>query len=400
MNASNRWWVMAIFCLSSSINYMDRQILVAVSPAFKAEFHLNYEQYGQIGAAFGLLYMLSSPLMGWLLDRVGLNLGTSIALTWWSLAGIARGFMQGLPGLVVTHSLVAVGESAGIPSTAKASQTYLKPEERAIGSTISQIGLVVGMTMASFVANYCIAHWGWRSAFFVAGWLGFLWIPLWFWAAKKAPIQPAAPSSIGFNTRSILAEPQTWGFILANVLSLGIFLFWMNFGNHYFVKNHGMSVEAANQLAPVLQAVSLLGSFLGSWGSMQLILRGWQPMSARRRVYLFGAIGMLFSALVPLAPNAATAIGLISISYFASSVASVNLYTMPLEAYGGSRAAFSVSLLTASYGLLNVLALPAIGWVADRHGFSPVCIAIAIPPLLGYFILELTKAKQQDTQPA
>ncbi len=397
MNVANRWWVVAIFYLSSSINYLDRQILAAVSPAFMSEFHLNYEQYGWILTGFGLVYMLSSPFMGWFLDKVGLNLGTSIALVWWSVSGMARGFTSGLSGLMATHGLMAIGESAGIPSTAKAAQTYLKQDERAIGSSMSQFGLVIGGLLASIIANYCIGNWGWRSAFFVAGWLGFLWIPLWWWASKKAPAQPASVESSGFDIRSILKLPQTWGFVIANVLSLGIFLFWTFWTNHYFVKTFGMSVQDANNLSPLLQAISLVGSFLGGWSSMQLIRRGWAPLAARRRVYLFGAIGMMLSAVVPLAPNVTWSVVFISLSYFASSAASVNLYTMPLDAYGGSSAAFSVSLLTGGYGLLQLFAYPLIGRVADQYGFSPICIAIAFPPMLAYLILELTKPRASQT---
>ena len=397
MNVANRWWVVAIFYLSSSINYLDRQILAAVSPAFMSEFHLNYEQYGWILTGFGLVYMLSSPFMGWFLDKVGLNLGTSIALVWWSVSGMARGFTSGLSGLMATHGLMAIGESAGIPSTAKAAQTYLKQDERAIGSSMSQFGLVIGGLLASIIANYCIGNWGWRSAFFAAGWLGFLWIPLWWWASKKAPAQPASVESSGFDIRSILKLPQTWGFVIANVLSLGIFLFWTFWTNHYFVKTYGMSVQDANNLSPLLQAISLVGSFLGGWSSMQLIRRGWAPLAARRRVYLFGAIGMMLSAVVPLAPNVTWSVVFISLSYFASSAASVNLYTMPLDAYGGSSAAFSVSLLTGGYGLLQLFAYPLIGRVADQYGFAPICIAIAFPPMLAYLILELTKPRASQT---
>ncbi len=395
MNPSNRWWVVSIFYLYSSINYLDRQILAAVSPAFMAEFGLNYEKFGWLTSTFAIPYMISAPLMGWFLDRVGLNIGSSIALAFWSIAGMARGFASGLTGMGAAHAMVAVGEAAGIPATSKAAQTYLKQEERAIGSFMSQFGLVIGMTLASAVANYCMSHWGWRSAFFVAGWLGFLWIPLWFWASKRAPVQPAAPESSGYDVRAILSMRQTWGFIIANILSLGIFLFWTNWTNHYFVRTFKMTVQDANTLSPLLQAIALIGSFLGGWSSMQLIRRGWRPIEARRRVYLFGALGMLFSALVPLATNVPTAVAFISLSYLASSAASVNLYTMPLDAYGGSSAAFAVSLLTMGYGILQFFASPLIGRVADQHGFAPICIAIAFPPLLGYAILEWTKLRKQ-----
>lgn len=393
MSPRNRWWVVGVFYLSSSVNYLDRQILMAVSPVFMAEYGLNLEQYGWAQAAFALMYLVSSPLMGWFLDKVGLNRGTSIAVAWWSVMGMARGLTTGLNGLVAAHGLMAVGEAAGIPSTAKAAQTYLKQEERAIGSSMSQFGIVIGGVLAATIANYCIPRWGWRSAFFVAGWLGLLWIPVWLWASRKAAVQEASAESKGYDIKGILSQRQTWGFIIANILSLGIFLVWTLFTNHYFILTYKMSREAANQLAPVLQAISLVGSFLGGWLSMQLIRRGWAPMAARRRVYLFGALGMMLSALVPLAPNPYVAFGLISMSYFSSSLASVNLYTMPLDAYGGSSAAFAVSLLTSGYGVLQLFAAPLIGRVADQHGFSPICVAIAFPPMLAYLVLEWTKKK-------
>jgi len=387
----HRWWVMAIFYLSSTVNYLDRQVMSAVSPAFMAEFGLTYAEYGWLLTGFGIIYMASAPLMGWFLDRVGLTVGTSVALAWWSVAGIARGFTTGLPSLLATHGLVAVGEAAGIPSGAKASQTYLRQEERALGSSMSQVGLVIGIALATLVANASLARGQWRSAFVVAGVLGLVWIPLWRWASTRAPVVPPSSASTGISRGAILRAPLTWRFVVANVLSLGIFLFWTGWTNHYFVRTFGMDVVTANRLAPLLQAIALLGAVTGGWASMRLIRRGWEPLAARRRLYLVGAVGMLVSAVVPLAPTPAVAVALVSVSYFASSAASVNLYTMPLDAYGGSSAAFAVSLLTAGYGLLQLVASPVIGWVADRHGFAPVCVALAFPPLVGAAMLWLTR---------
>jgi ACS family hexuronate transporter-like MFS transporter len=124
---------------------------------------------------------------------------------------------------------------------------------------------------------------------------------------------------------------------------------------------------------------------------MKLIQRGWQPIRARRRICLLAAIGMLCTALVPYATTPLWAVLAISLSFFASSAWGVNLYTMPLDAYGGNRAAFAVSLLTAAYGLLQVFISPWIGRQVDQHGFAPVCWLVALSPLVGYFILEFTK---------
>lgn len=391
MRIAPRWWVISIFYLSSALNYLDRQLLGALAIEIKAEFHLSNEQYGQILSVFAVVYMLCSPLSGWMLDKLGLNLGASLAVAFWSVAGMARSFTQGLGGLITTHSLVAVGESAGIPSTGKAAQMYLKQEERALGSSMSQFGLTLGGMAASMLAAYMIPRWGWRSAFLVAGWLGFLWIPLWWWASRQAPLQPASEATGTVDVRAILQKAQTWGFIAANVLGMTIFALWTFWTVIYFQRVFGLNSVEANQLAPIPQFLGYTGSILGGAASLWLIRKGWQPLAARRRICLIAAIGMLITALVPLASTPTQAVALIALSSFASSLWGVNLYTMPLDAYGSHRAAFAVSLLTAGYGLLQIVIYPWIGRQVDASGFSTVCMVAAVCPLLGYGILEWTR---------
>lgn len=394
MRIAPRWWVVSIFYLSSALNYLDRQLIGALAIEIKAEFHLSNEQYGQILSVFAIVYMFFSPLSGWMLDKLGLNLGASIAVAFWSIAGMARGFTQGLGGLITTHSLVAIGESAGIPSTGKAAQTYLKQEERALGSSLSQFGITFGTMGASLLAAYMIPRWGWRSAFLAAGWLGFLWIPLWWWASKQAPVQPAPPENSDIDVKGILSKPQTWGFIVANVLGMTIFALWAFWTIIYFERVFKMNSIEANQLAPIPQFLGYSGSITGGAASLWLIRKGWQPLKARRRICLIAAMAMLVTAFVPMAATPWQAVAMISLSSFASNLWGVNLYTMPLDAYGSNRAAFSVSLLTAGFGLLQIFFFPWIGKQVDQTGFSNVCIVAALCPLLAYGILELTKERR------
>lgn len=394
MRIAPRWWVVSIFYLSSVLNYLDRQLLGALSIEIKTEFHLSNEQYGQILSVFAIVYMICSPFSGWMLDKLGLNLGSSIAVALWSIAGMARSFTQGLGGLITTHSLVAVGESAGIPSTGKAAQMYLKQEERALGSSLSQFGLTFGMMGASLLAAYCIPRWGWRSAFLLAGWLGFLWIPLWWWASKQAPVQETPRDMGDIDAKEILKKPQTWGFIAANVLGMTIFALWTSWTVIFFKNMYGLDSVEANKLAPIPQFLAYAGSILGGAASLWLIRKGWEPLRARRRICLIAAVGMLVTAFVPMAATPWQAVGMIALSTFASNLWGVNLYTMPLDAYGSNRAAFAVSLLTAGYGFLQIVISPWIGRQVDASGFSTVCLVAAVCPLLGYGILELTREKK------
>ncbi len=391
MPIAARWWVVAVFYLSSTLNYLDRMLLSALAPAIQQEFRLSNEQYGQILSVFAIVYMICSPLAGWTLDRLGLNRGASLAVGLWSVASMARGLTQGLGGLISTHALVAVGESAGIPATGKAAQSYLKQEERALGSSLSQFGLTLGGIAASALAAYCLARDGWRSAFFYAGWLGFLWIPLWIWASRQAPLQPAPAATRDLDARAILRKTQTWGFVLANVLGMTIFALWTGWLVIYFTRVFGMTAVEANAWAPIPQFLGYTGSIVGGAASWWLIRRGWEPIVARRRVCLVAAIGMTVTALVPRTNSPLEAVAAISLSSFASSLWGVNLYTMPLDAYGSNRAAFAVSLLTAGYGLLQIFISPWIGRQVDAYGFGTVCSVVAFCPLAGYAILEWTK---------
>ena len=62
--ARYRWWILTVFVLSSSINYLDRQSLSSLAPLLRADFHLSREQYGRIIGAFSITYAASAPFAG------------------------------------------------------------------------------------------------------------------------------------------------------------------------------------------------------------------------------------------------------------------------------------------------------------------------------------------------
>jgi len=86
----------AVFILSTALSFLDRQVLAALAPALKLEFHLGNQGYGWVVAAFSLAYALAALPMGLLVDRLGLNRGASVAVGLWSAAGVATGFVGGL----------------------------------------------------------------------------------------------------------------------------------------------------------------------------------------------------------------------------------------------------------------------------------------------------------------
>jgi ACS family hexuronate transporter-like MFS transporter len=381
-----RWWILAVFVLSSAINYLDRQSLATLAPLVRADFHLSRQQYGWILGAFSITYAASAPFAGLLIDRIGLTRGISLAVGCWSCAGIATGFTSGLGGLVVCRGVLGAAEAGGIPSAGKAIHTYLRPPERALGNAINQAGVSLGAILAPPLATWVAVLYGWRMAFVATGILGLLWIPVWNWTSRRAgPSRAAIAPSLG--QRELLRDRRLWAFAAANALSMVGYSLWTNWTTQYLVDQHHLTVLQAAWYAWIPPLIAMVGGFAGGWFSWRLMRRGMAAPAARFRVCFAAALLSLATAFIPWAPTAAWASAGISLSIFAVSAFSVNTYTLPLDTFGGARAAFAVSLLVASYGVVQLLISPAFGAIMDHRGYAPVTTIAAFTPLAACAVL-------------
>ena len=388
----NRWIVLGLFYLSSVLNYLDRSVVQALSPLLQEKLGFTLADYGMLQGIFSAVYAFSAPVAGLLVDRFGLTVAATVAVGFWSIAGMARGFATSFIGLVSTHTAMGIFESAGIPSTAKASHRYLRPDERAYGPAMSQIGLSIGAIAAPTAFTWIAITWGWQWAFIVPGVLGLLWIPLWLWAAKNSYVPEGDPATVvaKVDTRAMLRDPQLWGFAVGNFFSMATFTLWTFWMTPYFVRTFHLKLTSANYLyAWVPQVVACLGALSGAWLSKRFANRGLSPFAARRRTCLLAAFFMMSTGIVPLAETPAMAMVLISISFFAASVWGVNYYTLPVDVYGQARTGFAISCLTAAYGVFGLIVSPIIGRIAQVQGFAVVCYAFAFFPLIGYGAMEL-----------
>ncbi len=384
-----RWLVLSVFVLSTAINYLDRQTLATLAPLVRAEFHLSNAEYGLILAVFSIAYAACAPFAGMLIDRIGLDRAIGMAVGVWSCAGIATGFTRGLGGLLGCRGVLGMSEAAGIPAAGKAIHGYLLPAERALGNAWNQAGVSLGLILAPPVATWIAMRYGWRQAFVISGSLGLIWIPLWNLAAQKAEPRQSGTGSAG-TLGDLLQSRRLWGLLAANALNMSVYSLWTNWTTLYLVERHRLPLAEANWYAVVPPLIGALGGFGGGWLSLKWMRTGVPVVAARSRVCLAGALLAMPAALIPLLPSAAwTATG-ISLSILAVSAVSVNVYTIPLDIFGGARAAFAVSMLVASYGAAQALISPVIGAVVDAYGYGPVCVVAAGLPMAAYAVLRRT----------
>jgi ACS family hexuronate transporter-like MFS transporter len=387
-----RWVVLSVFAAASALNYLDRQVLPAIAPALRGEFHLTNADYGLILAAFSIAYAAAAPGAGLLIDRIGVNRGASLAVGLWSLANIATAWIGNIGGLVACRAWLGVAQAGGVPASGKAIATFLKPEERALGNALTQAGMTVGAMLAPPAAVWLAVRYGWRSAFLVTGVVSLAWLPVW---GRVAPKDAASPRKV-LTAGAVVGDRQLWALVIAAALGMTVYTLWTNWTTVFLADVHHLPLSRTAGFAWLPPVFFNLGGLAGGWLSMRWIRHGMRPVDARRRACWASAVALLATAAVPLMPGPGWAIAAISASAFWSSSLSVNLYTLPLDIYGAERAAFTVAMLTAAYGAMQAIFSPAAGRLIDLYGFAPVCAAVALLPLAGCTLL--AKRGQPDVR--
>jgi ACS family hexuronate transporter-like MFS transporter len=372
-SAKLRWLAVVVLVLSSALNYLDRMVLAALMPTIQIEFALTREQIGSVVSAFSVVYALSSPLMGHLLDRIGLRKGAAIIVALWSAVGMATGFAGTFIALLLCRSLLGFAEAGGVPATGKGFAMYLHPEDRATGAALSQVGLTIGSMGAPLITEWMSSLYGWRSAFIVSGALGIVWIPVWLSVAKRAPALPEERQSRGGRVREMLRDRRYLSLILANILAMTIYSLWTNWTTVFLVSSYGLSRQDANlTYAWIPPIFATLGGLLGAWLANRAIRGGAEVTTARLRISAGAAVLALATALAPMAPSPSVAVAAICLSFFAVTCLSVNYYALPLDMFGSVSAGFAISLLTGVFGLMQAFLSPIIGGSSEKYGWQPV----------------------------
>jgi len=165
-----RAWVLAVLTLTYTFNHIDRQVLVILLEPIKAELHLKDGDLGMLtGIVFAGFYAtLGIPVAMWA-DRGNRRNIITLALTLWSAMTAMSGLAQTYWQLLLARMGVGVGEAGGTPPATSMIADLYPPRERATAMGIYTTGIGLGVMAGFALGGYIYAHFGWRTAFFVAG---------------------------------------------------------------------------------------------------------------------------------------------------------------------------------------------------------------------------------------
>jgi MFS transporter, ACS family, aldohexuronate transporter len=382
-----QWLPVGVFVFFTALNMLDRQLLAAVAPALRQEFHLSNAQYGQLLSVFFAISMIASPFAGWFIDRVGLTVGASVSIAVWSLAGTLTGFVNGLRGLVACRFGLGLGEAGGGATQGAVLARYMDSAELGVGAAVLALGTSAGAIAAPLVAAALVPRYGWRSAFIVAGLLGFVWIVLWLATARSAPPRFEPREHDEVSVGHLLGDRRYWGILAAYALSRQTL--WVSWTTLYFVQERGLTMTEANQrYSWYPSAFGAVGAFAVGALTMWWVRRGVPGLHARLRACWATIPLVLATATVPFLPAVQLAAFAVGLSFFGGVCVWTSVHLMPIDLFGVRRSAFAYALLETCYLAAQAAISPAIGAAVDRFGFTAVCVATPLFPIAAVVALQ------------
>lgn len=367
----NRYFIVSLLTTINLLNYFDRYVVAAVGTRIQEQLKLDDGRLSWVLSAFMVGYMITSPLFGWLGDRFqrkGLICG---GILLWSAATALSGAAQSFAPLIAARIFVGIGEAsyASISPTIidDIAETNVKNRLLAVFYSATPIGSALGF----IVGGQLEAHYGYRTAFFLAGVPGVLFALLSLLIHEPKRTEPREGTSFFQAYRTLLRSPRylfTVAGYIAQTFALGGFTAWVV---PFLYRKHCFELSTASSIFGAVTVITgfvgtALGGFIGdrvkSNDQVRTALRicAWSS--------ILGTPFALAAVMMPTAELVIAALALCEICVFLS-VAPINTATLQSVPPAIRANAMAVSIF-AIHALGDLLSPILIGTVSDAFSDS------------------------------
>ena len=409
------------------VNYIDRFVLAAVVESVSETFVLTDANAGLLNSMFLLVYMLVSPLTGWIGDRGTRKYLVAGGVVLWSLATVASGYAQSYGQLLVMRALVGVGE-AGYATVAPAMIADLfVPERRGRMLAYFYLAIPVGSALGYVLGGWVAGNGealigaaglellgladvpdpGWRLAFLFAGLPGLIFalialaLPEPERGAQDRPEArgEAGVDSWGAGVKRLFRSPawrSTTGGMILMTFTIGGLAFWMP---TFLQRAHGLDEAAAGiSFGGVTVVAGLLATLVGgalgdrAFARAQggyLRISGWGLLIGAPATLLMAAVpgvGLVLAAafvaefflFLNTGPLNAALVGCVPANLRASSIAVNVLF---IHALGDAISPYLMGTLSDLSG--SRLAGGLLGASPETAGLRLAIVVTAVPLVIG-----------------
>jgi MFS family permease len=297
------WVVIGIACLTVGVAFGARNAFAVFLVAVIEEFHWSRGLASGALMLGSVLWTLSAPVIGILLDRIGPRVVLPGGAILMAIGFVVSGFADSVVEFYIGMGVFMGVGFAALPMTSQAtflSNWFIRKRGMAIGTAASGIGL--GILFIVPWTQWLISTYGWRAAYFIlAGLLGLIVAPLNYLFQRQRPDEmnlkpdfgdaPPARSATRVKTAhtggpSLKEALRTWRFwafamgVLAGAIPL------------HMVLIHQVAAVSDAGFSKELAALGL--GLIGLFTAPAMILMGLlADRIGRQASYLLGSAGLM-----------------------------------------------------------------------------------------------------------
>lgn len=379
-----RWWVLFLLFLATVLNYVDRQTLSLLASTIQRIFHIDDIGYGNIVTVFLLSYTLAFAFAGPICDRLGVRLSTGLFICWWSLAELIAPLTRSAITLGASRLLLGIGEAGIWVAAPKAVGELFAAEQRALAIGLYTAGATVGAVIAPLLIASLTLRFGWRSAFFLTGIAGLVWIIPWLLIYRNDERPTASPrrdNLSGAALKTVVTDSNLWLLTFIRMVTDPLWYFFLFWYPKYLSDLRHLSLGRLGHIAWIVYLAADVGSIVGGWASGQLIRRRMQTLRARRTVMTFAASLILLTPLVALAGSLRVSIAFASIVTFAHMAWLITLGAIVVDLFPQDQVATAFGLTAAGSGLGGLISTQLIAHSLAHSGYlATFCVLGTLHP--------------------
>lgn len=393
--------LLAMLFLANGLMFFDRLALNFLAPFMSAELELTKTQIGALNSALGMAWAVSGFVFGRLVDRREIKRPVLVfAVVAFSLCSIGSGFAGGFMGLLLARVVMGIAEGPVLPTTQALMVVESSPSRRGFNMGFIQAVAagVFGQILAPALIIPLATHFGWRTAFFIAGVPGLL-LALLLWRKVREPAldrfrllhQALAAKGPESSRPDPDATSSVWNHnvVLCTVIScLAVTTFFsvMVFAPLFLVHQRGLTTGQMGLFMTVLGVSSVVGGALVPAISDRI----------GRRPTLVAALASMAAGPLVVAFLPSTLFGLclgIFVGWLGVGALSIALATVPAESARAGSPSKAIAVVVGLSEVVGGALSPVIcGVAADRVGAAaPFVIgsgAALLAALVAFFIHE------------
>jgi MFS family permease len=393
-------YALAVIFFANFLSYLDRQVVATMetqltAPKEKGGLGLTTTEFGWVGSAFTVGYMVFAPIVGYLITRHRRPRVFALCVLIWSCATVGSGLAPGKWVLYATRFFIGVGEAGCLVIGPTLLSDYFSKEVR--GRVLSAFFLALPLGGATgYIAGAKITHLlSWHWAFYIAGAPGFVVAALIWMLVDPQPSEETVDAHGHLVTKpgSILSPPpgprRSWlvalfaniwegarrylsllenrtllFIILAQAFAVMFLQPFLHYGIGFFEKERHMAKDDASiLLAGIALVAGALGNAFSGFIGDQLARRSRGAYALLAGVaFSMGMPFMLIGFTSEVIPLAAACLGVGAFCYFLCMPA-VNTQIANSVAPEKRAMAYALAVFIL-HSLGDTAALPAFGKVS------------------------------------